>query len=67
MKALNIHVSKKRDGKNTKEMTAIIRIISVPSALRLLLPQDTGIECEADMHLSMTRIFKRTLGIHMPY
>ena len=67
VKALSIHVSKKRQGKNCKENTAIIRIISVPNALRLLLPQDTGIECEADMYLSMTKIFEKTLGIQMPY
>ena len=45
VKALNIHVSKKRQGKNSKEMTAIIRIVSVPNALRLLLPQGTEVEC----------------------
>ena len=67
VKALNIHVSKKRQGKNCKENTAIIRVISVPNALRLLLPQDTGIECEADMYLGMTKIFEKTLGIQMPY
>ena len=38
VKALNIHVSMKRQGKNSKEKTAIIRIVSVPNALRLLLP-----------------------------
>ncbi len=67
VKALNIHVSKKRQGKNCKENTAVIRIIGVPNALRLLLPQDTGIDCEADMYLRLTQIFEKTVGIQMPY
>ena len=67
VKALNIHVNKKRQGKNSKEMTVIIKVISAPNALRLLLPQDTGIECEADMYLHITRIFEEMTGIQMPY
>ena len=39
----------------------------MPNALRLLLPQDTEVECEADMYLSMTKIFEKTMGIQMPY
>ena len=39
----------------------------MPNALRLLLPQDTGIDCEADMYLRLTQIFEKTVGIQMPY
>ena len=67
VKALNIHVSKKRQGKNSQEMAGIIKIINAPNALRLLLPQDTEIECEADMYLHITRIFEEMTGIQMPY
>ena len=67
VKALSIHVSKKRQGKNCKENTATIRVISVPNALRLLLPQDTEIECEADMYLSMSKIFEKMVGIQISY
>ena len=47
--------------------SVIIKIASVPNALRLLLPPGTGIECEADVYLSITRIFETMTGIPMPY
>ena len=54
VKALTIHVSMKRQGKNSKEHTAVIRIISIPNALRVLLPEPSDptmpMYCEADMY-----------------
>ena len=64
VKALSMHVAKKRQGQNSKEKTAVIRDITVPNGLRSIIGNDW---CEADVYAAVAHSFERTTGRQMPY
>lgn len=63
VQALNIHGAMRRQGNNSKDRTAVIWVLTVPKALRLLFTQDTGVDRQAYLHLSMTHISEKMPGL----
>ena len=63
VKALSIHVTKKRQGQNSKEHTAVIRVITVPSGLRSIIGNDW---CEADVYAAVAHSSDGRLAYRCP-